>query len=78
MSSIITPFPCIFYINVQEGRSGMKGTMVLYLGDPSVCLSSSYKHKGNTELIFFFFMTRLKVDVDGKIFLSGGRWASGD
>ena len=67
---------CVSYVDVQEGRSSTKGAVVLYLGDRSVCLSSSYKHKTDSKLIFSFSLTALEVGVDGKIFLPGGRRAS--
>lgn len=42
------------YIDVQEGRSGTKGTVMPYLGDLSVCLGSSYKYERLKADIFFF------------------------
>lgn len=58
---------------MQEGRSGTKGTVMPYLGDLSVCLSSSYKYKRDLKLIFSFSLTTLEVVVDGKIFFPVGR-----
>lgn len=51
----------------------MKGTVMPYLGDPSVCLRSSYKYKKDSKLIFSFSLTALEAGIDGKIFLPGGR-----